>query len=50
MLRIKTRWAAYRDTLSGEDRELCVYAFVEASMPLSEAAKKLRDEQERSKN
>lgn len=40
-LSVKTEWANWRDTLSKNDRDVCVEAFVDASNPLSDAARAL---------
>lgn len=40
-LAVKVEWAAWRDTLSGKDKDDCVEAFTDAITPLSEAAKTL---------
>jgi hypothetical protein len=38
---VKSQWAEWRDTLSPSDKELCIWAFVAAQTPMSDAAMEL---------
>ena len=40
-LRVKIEWAAWRDSLSLDEKERCVEAFTAAQVPLSDAALEL---------